>query len=74
MIYFDKPTQAKILEKFVPLMKPHALLFAGHSENFMYVSNALKLRGKTVYELDQSQANTTQMRIAAIKSRGMRHE
>lgn len=74
MIYFDKPTQAKILEKFVPLMKPHALLFAGHSENFMYVSNALKLRGKTVYELDQSQANTTQMRMAAIKSRGMRHE
>jgi len=74
MIYFDKPTQAKILEKFVPLMKPHALLFAGHSENFMYVSNALKLRGKTVYELDQSQANTTQMRMAAIKSRGMRYE
>ncbi len=51
MIYFDKPTQSKILEKFVPLMKPHALLFAGHSENFMYVSNALHLRGKTVYEL-----------------------
>lgn len=51
MIYFDKPTQTKILEKFVPLMKPHALLFAGHSENFLYVSNALKLRGKTVYEL-----------------------
>lgn len=74
MIYFDKPTQANILEKFVPLMKPHALLFAGHSENFMYVSNALKLRGKTVYELDQSQANTTQMRMAAIKSRGMRYE
>ncbi len=51
MIYFDKPTQTSILQKFVPLMKPHALLFAGHSENFLYVSNALKLRGKTVYEL-----------------------
>ena len=34
-------------------MKPHALLFAGHSENFLYVSDALRLRGKTVYELDQ---------------------
>jgi chemotaxis protein methyltransferase CheR len=32
-------------------MKPDALLFAGHSENFLYVSDALKLRGKTVYEL-----------------------
>ncbi|MES2741382.1 MAG: CheR family methyltransferase [Pseudomonadota bacterium] len=52
MIYFDKPTQRKILSRFVPLMKPNALLFAGHSENFLYVSESLKLRGKTVYELD----------------------
>lgn len=56
MIYFDKPTQRKILSRFVPLMKPHALLFAGHSENFLYVSDALRLRGKTVYELDQRTA------------------
>jgi len=53
MIYFDKATQRKILSRFVPLMKPDALLFAGHSENFLYVSDALKLRGKTVYELDE---------------------
>jgi len=53
MIYFDKPTQSKILSKFVPLMKSNGLLFAGHSENFLYVSDALKLRGKTVYELGQ---------------------
>jgi chemotaxis protein methyltransferase CheR len=53
MIYFDKATQRKILQRFVPLMKPDALLFAGHSENFLYVSDALKLRGKTVYELDE---------------------
>ena len=52
MIYFDKPTQSKILSRFAPLMKPDALLFAGHSENFLYVSDAFKLRGKTVYELD----------------------
>jgi chemotaxis protein methyltransferase CheR len=53
MIYFDKATQRKILSRFVPLMKPDALLFAGHSENFLYVSDSLKLRGKTVYELDK---------------------
>ena len=52
MIYFDKATQRKILARFVPLMKPDALLFAGHSENFLYVSDALRLRGKTVYELN----------------------
>jgi chemotaxis protein methyltransferase CheR len=55
MIYFDKATQRKILARFVPLMKPHALLFAGHSENFLYVSEALRLRGKTVYELAGAQ-------------------
>ena len=51
MIYFDKPTQGAILKKFVPLIKPDGLLFAGHSENFLYVSDDFKLRGKTVYEL-----------------------
>lgn len=51
MIYFDKATQGNILKKFVPLMKKDALLFAGHSENFLYVSDDFKLRGKTVYEL-----------------------
>lgn len=60
MIYFDKPTQSKILSHFVPLMKPHALLFAGHSENFLYVSNAFHLRGKTVYELGDGK-NTKQI-------------
>ena len=59
MIYFDKPTQSKILSRFAPLMKPHALLFAGHSENFTYVSNAFKLRGKTVYELSHATSPAT---------------
>ena len=56
MIYFDKPPQSRILERFVPLMKPEGLLFAGHSENFMYASDAFKLRGKTVYELNPRHA------------------
>ena len=51
MIYFDKPTQGKILNRFAPLLKPDGILFAGHSENFLYVTDAFKLRGKTVYEL-----------------------
>lgn len=59
MIYFDKPTQGKILSRFAPLMKPDALLFAGHSENFLYVSDAFKLRGKTVYELSSHRGSTS---------------
>jgi chemotaxis protein methyltransferase CheR len=54
MIYFDKTTQRTILSRFVPLMKPHALLFAGHSENFLYVSDSLRLRGKTVYQINHA--------------------
>ena len=54
MIYFDKPTQEKILQRFVPLMKPNALLFAGHSENFTFAQQTLRLRGQTVYGLADS--------------------
>lgn len=56
MIYFDKPTQNRILQRFAPLMKPQGLLFAGHSENFSYASQPFRLRGQTVYELDSRQA------------------
>jgi chemotaxis protein methyltransferase CheR len=51
MIYFDKPTQQRILNRFAPLLKPHGLLFAGHSENFLHVSDRFKLRSNTVYEM-----------------------
>ncbi|QIB67491.1 chemotaxis protein CheR [Kineobactrum salinum] len=49
MIYFDKATQVRILERFVPFLKPGGLLFAGHSESFSYISDCFKLRGQTVY-------------------------
>src|SRR5690606_36913344 len=49
MIYFDRPTHARILERFRPLMKPDALLFAAHSENFSTVSRLFESLGKTVY-------------------------
>ena len=53
MIYFDKPTQHKILQRFVPLMQKDALLFAGHSESLQGVNDTFKLRGKTVYSLSE---------------------
>lgn len=51
MIYFDKPTQTRILERFVPLLKPGGLMFAGHSENFTYLTKSLRLEGQTVYSV-----------------------
>lgn len=56
MIYFDKQTQLKILERFVPLLQPDGLLFAGHSESFHNAGHLLSLRGKTVYELAKHRA------------------
>lgn len=51
MIYFDRDTQYAILEKFVPLLTPDGLLFAGHSESFHHANKLFRLRGKTVYEI-----------------------
>jgi chemotaxis protein methyltransferase CheR len=51
MIYFDKETQLKILQKFAPILKQDGLLFAGHSESFHNATHLFQLRGKTVYEL-----------------------
>ncbi len=50
MIYFDKPTQYGILQKFVPLLRSDGLLFAGHSESFHHAADLFRPRGKTVYE------------------------
>jgi chemotaxis protein methyltransferase CheR len=60
MIYFDKPTQGTILQRFAPLMKPHGLLFAGHSENFSFASQTFRLRGQTVYELTTGRPKDTE--------------
>lgn len=51
MIYFDKPTQHKILQKFVPMMRRDGLLFAGHSESFHHAADLFKIQGKTVYTI-----------------------
>lgn len=50
MIYFDRETQARILNGFARVTKPGGLLFAGHSENFSGMTSAFNLRSKTVYE------------------------
>lgn len=50
MIYFDAPTQRAVLARLHAAMRPGALLFAGHSENFTAHGDLFTLRGKTVYE------------------------
>jgi len=50
MIYFDAPTQRKVLERIHKVMKPQGMLFVGHSENFTESRDLFQLRGKTVYD------------------------
>lgn len=57
MIYFDKKTQLKILQRFEPLLQTDGLLFAGHSENFHNAAHLFRMRGKTVYELAKNKSN-----------------
>lgn len=50
MIYFDKATQYRILERFAALLEDGGLLFAGHSENFTQAGNIFRSLGRTMYE------------------------
>lgn len=49
LIYFDKPTQYKLLARFHPLLREEGLLFVGHSESLTHAADLFRLRGKTVY-------------------------
>jgi len=60
MIYFDKETQLKILQRFAPILQPDGLLFTGHSESFHHATHLFKLRGKTVYEPVKYESNVHQ--------------
>jgi chemotaxis protein methyltransferase CheR len=49
IIYFDKDTQRQLFTRVSPLQKPGGLLFLGHSESLLNVSDDWSLIGKTVY-------------------------
>jgi chemotaxis protein methyltransferase CheR len=66
MIYFDRPTQHKILHRFVPIMQRDALLFAGHSESLQGI-DVFKSRGKTVYSLAEQQQSLTGSNLAGSR-------
>lgn len=49
MIYFDKPTQARLLTKFIDLLRPNGVLMLGHSESIAKDFNQLRPDGRTTY-------------------------
>lgn len=49
MIYFDGPTQRRVLQRMHAVMRGPGLLYVGHSENFTDSRDLFLLRGKTIY-------------------------
>jgi chemotaxis protein methyltransferase CheR len=50
VIYFDKPTQRILVERFANLLSPGGYLFLGHSESLFKVTDRFKLVGQTIYQ------------------------
>lgn len=50
MIYFDKPTQQSLINRFWDLLEPGGVLFIGHSESLTGVTHRFRYVQPTVYE------------------------
>ncbi len=55
VIYFDKPTQAKLFRRFAQQLTPGGYLFIGHSETLQGVSDQFESLGSTIYRLPLSE-------------------
>jgi len=49
MIYFDKPTQQSLVNRFHDVLEPGGLLFTGHSESLTGISHRFKYVQPTIY-------------------------
>jgi chemotaxis protein methyltransferase CheR len=50
MIYFDRDTQQRVLDRIARVLVPGGLLFLGHSESCAASHAAFRFHGKTAYE------------------------
>ena len=50
VIYFDKPTQRVLFERFADLLVERGHLFVGHSESLFKVTERFVPLGKTIYQ------------------------
>jgi chemotaxis protein methyltransferase CheR len=49
VIYFDKPTQRQLFDRYADFLAPRGFLYVGHSESLHGVSERFKLIGRTIY-------------------------
>ena len=50
MIYFDKPTQQKLVARYHDVLEPGGLLFTGHSESLTGIDHKFKYVQPTIYQ------------------------
>ena len=50
VIYFDKPTKEKLVDRYAELIMDDGYLFMGHSESLYKSTEHFKLLGKTIYQ------------------------
>src|SRR5262249_30038612 len=50
MIYFDRPTQERLVNKFHRYLRPGGYLFIGHSESLQWVKHPFKSLAPTIYQ------------------------
>ena len=53
MIYFDGPTKAKLVQRYVQQIKPGGWLYIGHSELLIGAHPGLQSAGRTIYRRDE---------------------
>lgn len=49
IIYFDKPTKQRLIDRYADNLKPGGYLFVGHSESLHNISERFQLIGNTIY-------------------------
>ena len=49
MIYFDKPTQQRLIERFYDILAPGGILFTGHSESLTGIAHRFRYAQPTIY-------------------------
>jgi chemotaxis protein methyltransferase CheR len=49
VIYFDKPTQCRLFDRFADILVPGGFIYIGHSESLFKVSERFQFEGQSIY-------------------------
>ncbi len=57
MIYFDQPTQTRLVNRFAEYLVPNGLLVIGHSESLFSITDQFDSLGDTIYKIKAGAAS-----------------